>query len=258
MTGGRAEAGFTLVEIVVSMAITSAMMACVFMLVAPAQDAFTVQPEAADVQQRVRVTVAMLMKDLMMAGAGRTSSDECADEMGAPVLPYRVGDVAGDAVAGRYYRADAISVAYRAAASPEIVRRTYYVKVTSPDQWQLMQYDGRVTDHPMLEDVATLSFEYVGTPLTAPATAIADPVLLDPAALTDGPWCPEAADPNRFDADLLRIRRVHVALRVQAPRAFRGPAGALFANGGHARSQQYVPDQEIRFDVAPRNMNRDR
>ena len=28
--------------------------------------------------------------------------------------------------------------------------------------------------------------------------------------LTDGPWCPNATSTNRFDADLLRIRKVRV------------------------------------------------
>jgi hypothetical protein len=76
--------------------------------------------------------------------------------------------------------------------------------------------------------------------------------------LVDGPWCPDAGHPDRFDEDLLRIRRVRVRLRVQAPRAFRGPQGTLFMRGGDARAGRYVPDQEVRFDVAPRNMNRDR
>jgi hypothetical protein len=86
------------------------------------------------------------------------------------------------------------------------------------------------------------------------------PIALDPGMLTDGPWCPDPSNPNRFDADLLRIRRVRVTLRVQAADAsFRGPAGPLFMHGGSATSsQQLVPDQEIRFDVTPRNLNLER
>ena len=83
------------------------------------------------------------------------------------------------------------------------------------------------------------------------------PVLLTQAHLTDGPWCPDDAYPNRYDADLLRIRKVRVTLRVQAAVAsLRGPAGILFAHGGTSSSaERYVPDQEVRFDVTPRNMN---
>ena len=83
------------------------------------------------------------------------------------------------------------------------------------------------------------------------------PVKLTSAMLTDGPWCPNATSPNRYDADLLRVRRVRVTMRVQVGLdSLRGPAGVLFTNGGTSTSaQRYVPDQEISFDVTPRNMN---
>jgi Tfp pilus assembly protein PilW len=73
----------------------------------------------------------------------------------------------------------------------------------------------------------------------------------------EGPWCADETKAMRFDADLLRIRRIGVTLRVQTALAsLRGPAGVLFANGGSATDgKRYVPDQEIRFDVTPRNMN---
>jgi hypothetical protein len=82
-------------------------------------------------------------------------------------------------------------------------------------------------------------------------------VELPAAMLTDGPWCPEPQSPVRFDADLLRVRLVHVALRVQSALAsLRGPAGTLFARGGSARAgDRFLPDIIVQFDVAPRNMN---
>jgi hypothetical protein len=83
------------------------------------------------------------------------------------------------------------------------------------------------------------------------------PVELTPAILTDGPWCPNALTPNRFDADLLRVRKVRVTLRVQSALAsLRGPAGTLFLYGGTARAgDRFVPDLEVQFDVTPRNLN---
>ena len=63
-------------------------------------------------------------------------------------------------------------------------------------------------------------------------------VPLDARLLTDGPWCPDPSNPQRFDADLLRIRRVHVTLRVRASRAFLQP----------------LRDHKITFDVTPRNL----
>jgi hypothetical protein len=79
---------------------------------------------------------------------------------------------------------------------------------------------------------------------------------LPPAILADGPWCPDGVSTRRFDADILRIRRVRIKLRVQVAQAsMRGPAGVLFTRGGTARGDRFVPDQEISFDVTPRNLN---
>jgi len=80
--------------------------------------------------------------------------------------------------------------------------------------------------------------------------------LIPPSLLVDGPWCPDDASPNRFDADLLRFRRVDVVLRVQASLSWlRGPVSLRFVNGGSGRREtRLVPDREIRFSVAPRNL----
>ena len=65
--------------------------------------------------------------------------------------------------------------------------------------------------------------------------------------LTDGPWCPGVANAggaalsNRYDADMLRVRRVSVTIRVQvAAEALRGtnPTGqTLFVHPGTARDR---------------------
>ena len=86
-------------------------------------------------------------------------------------------------------------------------------------------------------------------------------VKLTKAQLTDGPWCPDATNVNRFDADLLRIRKIRVSLRVQAAdMSLRGgvtpDASSPFVRAGTSKGGYgYVPDQLIQFDVAPRNMN---
>jgi prepilin-type N-terminal cleavage/methylation domain-containing protein len=83
-------------------------------------------------------------------------------------------------------------------------------------------------------------------------------VPLPAGMLTDGPWCPDAASPHRWDADLLRIRAVAVAIRVEAAgAALRGPAGSLFTRGGTSHSgTRWLPDQAITLRVAPRNLER--
>jgi hypothetical protein len=66
-------------------------------------------------------------------------------------------------------------------------------------------------------------------------------------ALDDGPWCPEPGSTNRWDADLLRVRRISARLRFAAARLvfFGGPP---------------TPDSgvEIATDITPPNLRVDR
>lgn len=101
-----------------------------------------------------------------------------------------------------------------------------------------------------------------GSPTPAPRLAMLGApgsglVPLTADQLTDGPWCPNSTREMRWDADLLRIRKVAVTLRVQAAiKALRGPASALFTHGGTSRGgNKWAPDQEVRFQVTPRNIN---
>lgn len=82
-------------------------------------------------------------------------------------------------------------------------------------------------------------------------------VPLGPAALSDGPWCPHELAPNRFDADLLRIRRLRLHLRVQVSAPWlRGVSSLLFARPGTSRGGGLaVPDQRLVLEIAPRNLN---
>ena len=75
--------------------------------------------------------------------------------------------------------------------------------------------------------------------------------------LSDGPWCPDEASLNRYDADLHRVRQIRVSFRVQTGMAvLRGPAGVLFTRAGTGTtSTRLVPDQAVQFDVTPRNLN---
>jgi type II secretory pathway pseudopilin PulG len=97
----------------------------------------------------------------------------------------------------------------------------------------------------------------VHTPRLASLTPDASGLVeLTAASFADGPWCPDPARVDRYDADLLRIRRIEVRLRTQAGSSrFRGPASSLFVSGGRAKPPYWLPDLEIRFDVAPRNLN---
>ncbi len=82
-------------------------------------------------------------------------------------------------------------------------------------------------------------------------------VKLTKAMLTDGPWCPDSTIESRYDADLLRVRKVKVTMRVQVGmKSLRGADTALFLRPGTSKGgAKFVPDQEISFEVSPRNLN---
>ena len=112
--------------------------------------------------------------------------------------------------------------------------------------------------------VTSCVFTFDGSPVHTPRLPVLGPggttttlVKLTKEMLTDGPWCPSDDNPNRYDADLLRIRKIGVRIRLQTGNAsLRGPASALFTYGGTSRGgNKYLPDQEVRFEVTPRNLN---
>src|SRR5919108_2425948 len=102
--------GFTVVELLVAMAITVMVTAATLSLIGPAHDAFQVQPETADLQQRARVGIDALQRDLLMAGAGMYAAGSVGPlhHVLAPVMPYRAFGSSSDAVRGIFFRRDAI------------------------------------------------------------------------------------------------------------------------------------------------------
>jgi hypothetical protein len=403
MTGRlRSERGFSVVEMLVASAIMITITGAVFSMLNPAQGIYRIEPEVTDIQQRMRVSVDALSKDLLMAGAGTYTgvSASALFNFFAPVMPYRVGDQNDDPTAGIFFRpaagnvnaASAITLLYvpstaaqttisqsmpqnskelkvneQANCPPEkgselcgftagmrvliidpsgawdpltinnvqspalhfqhngdlstayaagsvitqVATHTYYLQTDAATKtYQLRHYDGVATDLPLVDNVVKLEFEFYGDvrpPTLLPNKSLADPAgpyttygpkppvlgvnnandswpagenciftvqggqqvprlptlasgygqaQLTQAMLTDGPFCPDAQHTNRFDADLLRVRRVRIKIRTQAPAGFRGPAGALFTYGGSSGAgQHFVPDQQLSFDVTPRNMN---
>ena len=94
------EAGYTLIELLVSTAIMVTVTGAIFSLMNPAEGSAQTQPEVADMQQRMRVGNDTLFKEVMMAGAGPYQGNitgsliKCfADFRGA--LRYQPGSVGG-------------------------------------------------------------------------------------------------------------------------------------------------------------------
>ena len=114
------QAGFTVIEMMIAMAMTMAVMGAILTLVDSAQGAFQAQGEVADMQQRLRASIDMLTTDVRRAGGND-----------APVRPYRVGDVRDDGEAGVYYRPDTITVfSCSASASPPATPRFATTRTT--------------------------------------------------------------------------------------------------------------------------------
>ena len=159
----------------------------------------------------------------------------------------------------------------------QILTYTYYLNPTTN---QLMRYDGDQTDVPIADNIVGLTFRYFGDPLPPtkpkPQLGIANCLYdaagnyqplqtltngdgsmaeLAPAMLTDGPYCGSGS--NAYDADLLRVRKVRVELRVQvSAESLRSSDTALFIRPGKASaSDRVVPDYQVAFEVAPRNLN---
>lgn len=192
-------AGFTMIEVLLATALTMAVVGAILTVVSPAQLMLRAQGDAADLHQRLRSAADTIGADVRAAKA---------------VRPYRVGAMDDDAAFGVYYRPDTLTVLGVPSAPLSLdadASRTYYLKSgPTSGTFQLMQYDGGLSDLPMLDHVVRLSFDYFG--LSTPGGPL---VRLEPRALVDGPWT-EDAQHRTFDADLLRVREVRVLLRLES------------------------------------------
>ena len=319
------QAGFGLVEVLLSTLIASALLCVLMRLAVTAQDVTRTQTDAADLQQRLRVATDAIYSDLVMAGAGPSDGLWQAGLVSvlAPLVPARTGErgadpelshysdrisilyvpepsahtvlrvgMAGadaplvvdgdapgcasrdtcgfergdralvldadgveqsydiftvsDAQAGLLDHQGALSKAYVAGSRVvRVVQRVYYL---ARGAGRLMVYDGWSSDLPLADHVVDLRFTYYAD--------LGGPVLtaLSPGQMTDGPV--GGTSPNRFDRDLLRIRRVRVSLRLETESSSLRAGGPLFiVPGTSAGGTRLVPDQQITFDVAPENLN---
>jgi hypothetical protein len=154
---------------------------------------------------------------------------------------------------------------------------TYYLNTTTN---QLMRYDGDSTEVAIADNVVDLQFRYYGDPqpplkpkpkagvanclydangnyIGPPALTPQDGSMAELTAdiLTDGPYCGNGS--NAYDADLLRVRKVRVLLRVQTGvEGLRSKDEGLFKKPGKAAySDRVIPDYRVSFEVSPRNLN---
>lgn len=218
----------------------------------------------------------------------RTAAFDLATIRAAAALP---GPPSGSAAL--FHDASALAKAFREEDDARVVQVRAVTYYHDAARNQLRRATGPRSDAPVLDDVVGLSFRYFGdrappsSPRPPPGVANClfdlagvptlgalapddgDQVELTEAMLTDGPWCGASAagvsspvfgspfvDSTVFDADLYRLRRVRVTLRVQANPAWaRGRDRNLFQRPGTGTATRLlVPDYIITFDVSPRNL----
>lgn len=195
------------------------------------------------------------------------------------------------------HRGQQFSRAYEAGSIiTQMESNTYFLDRSAK---KLMRDDGAgnpASIVPLVDNVVDLRFDYFGDinppKVPKPPTGVANclyaadgtydsarlPALtadegslvrLTEAMLKDGPWC--GGGTNEFDADLLRVRKVRVMLRVQAAnQALRGKdpggaavgscnaapyAGLFMCPGAAPGGERFIPDYTVTFDVTPRNLN---
>jgi Tfp pilus assembly protein PilW len=185
-------------------------------------------------------------------------------DRGAPGRGYDVFTVA-DASAGSLTRKSdegSFSTMYTSTGHvAEVVAHSYYLDRSDASNVRLMRGDGR-SAFALVDGVRDLRFTYYADPdpSSAPTIGAASgscvydsgppprPLLaplpgvslseLSAADLTDGPFC--GSPPNRFDADLLRVRRVGVSLQIVPVSSSASRQSSAF---------------ELSFDVTPHNLN---
>jgi prepilin-type N-terminal cleavage/methylation domain-containing protein len=133
--------GFTVIEVVVAMAVLLAIAAGVFTAVQTSPDAVLVQSEMTDMQQRVRVGVDAIMRDAINA---------------TTVRPCRWGGPSEDPPGT--FRSDAITFVTAAGTN------TYWHRVDAvSDTYQLTRWSGGTSnDVPVIDHVVGLQFTYFG------------------------------------------------------------------------------------------------
>lgn len=285
----RGSGGFTLVELLVAMTLGLAVSAMTMVLIRSAPDAFVVQSETSDMHQRLRVAALTVIGELRGAHAVRPyrSHGSATDPPGT--FRSDVITAVGETTTVTYWlKADEDVEAYQLMAyaggvSPDVPvvdnvvglafeylgdpRPPTLIRPLTDPVGPWTSYGPRPPPDPVPPYGAGENCAFVldGSGESVSRLAVLEPsdvslVPLTTEQLTDGPWCPDAAAPDRWDADLLRVRVVVVSLRVQAAAAaLRGPAGVLFARAGTSHvATRLVPDVEVRLRVAPRNLNRGR
>lgn len=277
MDGGS----MTVAELLVSACVTALVAGAALSAVLPLQRGFAAQPEATGLIQRTRVVAEILSADLRHAslvlplrvGAvgddmarGVFYRDDVITVLTDPADALASGVVTPSSSRTYHLKRDAEGIwqlmQYDGQASDQpavedvaSLAVEYFGDAQPPATSVTSRGTLRASYGPVPPSLATddpgdswgagenCTFAAVSGSHAPRLQALGNGVVSIPATLlVDGPWCPDAAHAFRFDADLLRVMRVRVRVRLQAAKPFRGLVESWV-----------VPDQTLVLDIAPRN-----
>lgn len=142
---------------------------------------------------------------------------------------FRITNVAGPTASLRHHGQSLISTYPAGTSVSQVSSRTYEFDAAAR---QLRQYDGDQSDQPAVDHLSDISFSYWGMDGTGAFTEL--PLSL----FTDGPWI--GAGTTQFDADLLRVRMIRVAVAGEAV---------------DVSLRSRVPSFTVTLGVSPRNLS---
>jgi len=138
--------GFTLVEVLIAMAIVGIVMGSIYSIFISSNRSYRTQDSVADAQQRVRVGIDFIAHDLRLAGLDPLSVGAGIETAGATNLRL-TADIDLNGVIDTPLNQERITYDYDAPS--RTLRRKLYEGTASESAWQ-----------PLIEDVSALTFTY--------------------------------------------------------------------------------------------------
>jgi prepilin-type N-terminal cleavage/methylation domain-containing protein len=209
--GGIQARGFTLVEMLVALAVSSIVMAAIYSVNAVLTRSYTTQNVAADVQQAVRATIDFMAEDIMMAGLRVYQEDYANDpEIGAAgseIMTFR-GDRNMDGDTG-----------------DEFENLTYWL-----DGTELKQTDNNsAVEETFIDNVVNFEFRYFRENAADTPT---DNDLIKGRDLINF----HALDDPLLEADRDDIRTVQISITVEEPAGIGGPVQRTYTTRVRCRN----------------------
>lgn len=163
--------GFTLVEVLIAMAIAGIVMGAIYSIFISSNRSYRTQDNVADAQQRARVGIDFIARDLRLAGLDPLGAGAGFESAAASSLRLSA-DLDLNGVIDTPLNQERITYDYDAAS--RTLRRKLYEGTASESAWQ-----------PLIDDVSALTFTYLDSSGSETAT-LADIRMVDIAITCQG------------------------------------------------------------------------